>query len=101
MSQEDRARRLGSFMTKCLGLNLARSRINETNLFVLARRHQLGAVPVEAGAKDDVGMAVHVQEHFTSADIPDDDLIVGASREQHIQGRRVPQNETNATLMVQ
>lgn len=88
-------------MTHRFSFNLSSSWIDDSDLLVLARRDELGSVPIEARAEDDVGMTVHVNEHLTSADIPDDDLVVGAGCQQHIESRRMPQHKTNATLVIE
>lgn len=67
MSQEDGARRLRPLVADRLGLDLSRARVDYADLLVLARRQKLGPVPVEAGAVDDVRMAVDVNQRFTSA----------------------------------
>lgn len=85
MTKEDRARRLGAFVAERLGFDVAGSRVNDADLLVLARRHQLRAVPVEAGAKHNVGMAVHVEEHLAGAHVPDHHLVVGAGCQQYIE----------------
>lgn len=90
VTQEDRACRFRAFMTKRFGFNFAGAWVDDANLLVLAGRHEFRAVPVEACTEDDVGMAVHVKQHFAGADIPDDDLIVRSGCQQHVQSRRMP-----------
>lgn len=67
VSQEDGARRLRPLVADRLGLDLPRPRVDQADLLVLARRQQLGPVPIEAGAVDDVRMAVDVNQRLTSA----------------------------------
>lgn len=90
MTQDNRTSRLGSLVTQSFRLNLARSRVDDSNLLIFACCHQLRAIPVEASAKDDIGMTVHVDEHFAGADIPDHDLIVRSGRQEHVERRRMP-----------
>lgn len=88
-------------MTERFRFDVTSSRVNDSNLLVLARRHQLRPVPVKARAKHDVGMAVHVKQHLAGAHVPNHHLVVRSGCQQYVQGRRMPQHETNATLMIQ
>lgn len=88
-------------MANGLALDFARSRIDDADLFVLARRHQFGAGPVEARAVHDIRMAVDVHQHLGGAHVPDDHLVVGAGGEQHILRGRMPQHESDASLVEQ
>lgn len=72
-------------MTKRLGFNLARSRVNDADLLVLASRDQLGSVPVEASAVDDVGMTVDVNQNLSSSNIPNDNLVVRPGGQENIE----------------
>lgn len=100
VAKEDRAGGLRAFVTQRFGFNVAGPRVDDANLFVLTRRHQLGAVPVEARAQDDVGMAIHVEQHLAGPHIPDDDLVVGAGGQEDVQGRRMPEDKADASLMI-
>lgn len=88
-------------MTERLRLHLTTSRINDPNLLVLARRHQLRSVPVKASAEYNVRMTIDLNEHFARANIPNHHLIVRASGEQDIERGRMPEDETDASLMVE
>lgn len=101
MTEEYGARGFGALMTQRLRLNVTRARIDDPNLLIFACRHQLWPIPVEARAEHDIGMTVHVKENLAGANIPDHHLIIGAGREQNIQRRRMPQHETDASLMVE
>lgn len=52
-------------MTNSVRLYFSRPRIDDPNLLVLARGQQLGTVPVEAGAVDDVRVAVYLDQCLT------------------------------------
>lgn len=62
-------------MAHRFAFQFAASWIIDANLFILAGGDQLGAVPVEAGAINDVRMGVNVHQNLASAHVPDDDLI--------------------------
>jgi hypothetical protein len=93
--------RFRAFMTNRFSLDLSRSRVNDTHFFVLASCDQLRAVPVEARTEDNVRMTVDVQENLAGADIPNDNLIVGSGGEEDVECRGMPQNETDATLVIE
>lgn len=99
MAQENRLRCFGALVANGFAFDFARSRIDDANLLVLTRRHQLRAGPVEAGAVHDVRMTVEMDQHLGGAHVPDDHLIVGAGGEEHILGGRMPQDETDTTLV--
>lgn len=67
VSKEDGARRLRPLVADRLGLDLSRPRVDYADFLILARRQQLGPVPVEAGAVHDVRMTVDVDQRFASA----------------------------------
>lgn len=46
-------------------------------------------------------MAVHVDEHLSGADVPNDNLVVGSGREQDIEGAGMPEHEPDSALVVQ
>ena len=75
--------------------------INDANLFIFASGEQFGSVPIPTRRIDQVGMAVNHNRRFARTHIPDDDQVVGTGREQYVLRRRVPQDETNSSLMVQ
>lgn len=101
MTKNDRTRRLRSFMTESFRLDFSISRINDSNLLVLARCDELRSVPIEACTEHDIGMTVDLDEHFASADVPNHHLIVRAGREQDIQCGWMPKNETDSSLMIE
>lgn len=84
MTKEDRSCCFRALVTKRLRFNLSSSWIDDSNLLVFTCRHELRPVPVETSTKDDVGMTVHVDENLSGPDIPNDNLIIGASRQQNI-----------------
>ena len=77
---------------------LAGARIEDANFLVLARDHQLRAVPVEAAVKDQVGQ-IDAGDHAGGADVPEEHLEVGAGAEQHILGGRMPEQEAATSLV--
>ena len=86
-------------MTHGFALQLGSARIVDADLFILAGGNQLRAIPVEAGAVNDVRMGVDVHEDFTSAHVPNHDLVIGAGGKQHVERRGMPQHQTHATLV--
>lgn len=54
----------------------ARSRINNSHIFIFARRHQFRTVPIPRSAVYNIRMAVDLYHHFAGAHIPNDHLIV-------------------------
>lgn len=84
MPQKNGPSRLGSFMAQSFIIDFASSRINDANLLIFTSGDQLGSVPVPAGAKHDIGVTVNVNQNLASANVPDDDLIVGSGGEEYV-----------------
>lgn len=80
MTKNDGSSSFRTFVTKRFGFNFTRSRINNSDLLVFARRHQLRPVPVETSAEDDVRMTVNVDQNLAGSNVPNDDLIIGSCR---------------------
>lgn len=76
-----------------------RPRINDPYFFILTGSDQSRAVPVPARGVNDIRMTIYFNDGLASPHVPYDHKIIRARGQQDIQGRWMPEHQTNSSLM--